>query len=67
MDQSEGNMVQVEHLQVDHFSFFPKQTQTNFQTVLEPVRTGYHPNLIHQPEPDFITRIIEGEYNVIIT
>ena len=60
-------MVQVEHLQVDHFSFFPKQTQTNFQTVLEPVRTGYHLNPTRQPEPDFITRIIEGEYNVIIT
>ena len=67
MDQSVDNMVQVELLHRDHFSFFLKQTQTNFQTVLEPVHTGYHPNPTHQPEPDFITRIIRREYNVIIT
>lgn len=64
-DQSEVNMVQVHHR--DHFSFFPKQIQTNFQTVLEPVHTGYHRNPTHQPELDFITRIIRREYNVIIT
>ena len=66
-DQSEVNMVQMELLHRDHFSFFPKQIQTNFQTVLEPVHTGYHPNPTHQPELDFIIRIIRREYNVIIT
>ena len=68
MDQSEAdNMDQVELLHRDHFSFFPKRIQINFQTVLEPVHTGYHPNPTHQPELDFITRIIRREYNVIIT
>ena len=66
-DLSEDNMVQMELLHRDLFSFFPKQIQTNFQTVLEPVHTGYHPNPTHQPELDFIIRIIRREYNVIIT
>ena len=68
-DRSVDNMV-LELLRRVHFSFSPKQIQTNFQTDPEQVLTGYHPNLIHLLEPDFITRIIEGirfDYNVIIT